>query len=345
MFNSACIAFGVAFVSVYLSRAANVALEVLRRTQNNLTTTQNHVSSGLRVQTAADNATYWEIATNTRTDIGALSAVQDALGLAHATVDVASTSVDSAADIVSQIKSKLVSAMESSVDKTKVDAEIGQLKDQLRSVGTSASFNGVNWVQLSGNDDPANPREVPASFIRSSNGTVSIGSLTYAGDKDDTTITPDAARYLIDNLDNGTGGHGVLTSAAFASAVGAAQSYVMITSEGGDTSGQVEIGLNSATTNGAISDMINVTEAMLTQLTTIGSAFGSMESRVDQQSAFAQSLSDSLTSGVGKLVDADMEVESTKLLALQTQAQIGRQSLSIANASYSMVNQLFQNIQ
>lgn len=332
-------------MSVYLSRAANVALEVLRRTQNNLTTTQNHVSSGLRVQTAADNATYWEIATNTRTDIGALSAVQDALGLAHATVDVASTSVDSAADIVSQIKSKLVSAMESSVDKTKVDAEIGQLKDQLRSVGTSASFNGVNWVQLSGNDDPANPREVPASFIRSSNGTVSIGSLTYAGDKDDTTITPDAARYLIDNLDNGTGGHGVLTSAAFATAVGAAQSYVMITSEGGDTSGQVEIGLNSATTNGAISDMINVTEAMLTQLTTIGSAFGSMESRVDQQSAFAQSLSDSLTSGVGKLVDADMEVESTKLLALQTQAQIGRQSLSIANASYSMVNQLFQNIQ
>lgn len=332
-------------MSVYLPPAANVALAVLRNTENNLTTTQAHVSSGLRVQTAKDNATYWEIATKTRTDVGALSAVQDALGLAHATVDVASTSVSSAADIVSQIKAKLVSAMESSVDKTKINAEIGQLKDQLRSIGSSASFNGVNWVQLSGDDDPANPRQVPASFIRASNGTVSIGSLTYEGDKDDTTINPDAARYLIDNLSNGTGGHGVLTSAAFAASVGAAQSYVMISSDGGDTSGQVEISMNSATTSGAITDMINVTEAMLSQITTIGSAFGSMEKRVTLQSDFAQSLSDSLTSGVGKLVDANMEVESTRLLALQTQAQIGRQSLSIVNASYAMVNQLFQNSQ
>jgi flagellin len=316
----------------------------LRRTQSSLTTTQRHVSSGLRVQTAADNATYWEIATKTRTDVGALSAVQDALGLATATVDVASTSVDSAADIVSEIKAKLVSAMESSVDKTKVNAEIGQLQDQLRSVGSSASFNGVNWVQLSGDDDPANPREVPASFIRSSNGTVSVGSLTYEGDKNGTTITPEAARYLIDNLSNGTGGHGVLTSAAFATAVGAAKNYVMITSDGGDTSGQVKISMDGSTTQGAITDMINVTEAMLSQLTTIGSAFGSLAQRVTQQSNFAQSLSDSLTSGIGKLVDANMEVESTKLLALQTQAQIGQQSLSIVNASYAMLSQLFQNI-
>jgi flagellin len=51
-----------------------------------------------------------------------------------------------------------------------------------------------------------------------------------------------------------------------------------------------------------------------------------------------------LTSGVGKLVDANMEQQSSKVLALQTQQQLGLQSLSIANASYNTVLQLFQNL-
>jgi flagellin len=38
-----------------------------------------------------------------------------------------------------------------------------------------------------------------------------------------------------------------------------------------------------------------------------------------------------------------MEQEGTKLAALQTQQQLGIQSLSIANASFSVITQLFQN--
>ena len=89
--------------------------------------------------------------------------------------------------------------------------------------------------------------------------------------------------------------------------------------------------------------MVNTVTAMLHQLNTIGSAFGSLETRVNLQSEFANNLSDSLTSGVGKLVDANMEQQSSKLLALQTQQQLGIQSLSIANASYNTLTQLFQN--
>jgi flagellin len=332
--------------SLFLRPATHVALEVLRNIQSDLNTTQRQVATGYRVEEAKDNATYWTISTQTRSDVGALSAVQDALGLAHATVDVASTSVESAVDVVSEIKSKLVTAMESSVDKTKVNDDIEQLKDQLRSLGDAASFNGVNWIQLSGNDDPSKPREIPGSFIRNADGTVSVGSLSYAGsDPNDTTITSDDARYLIDDLSNGTGGHGVLTSAAFAQEVGAAKSYVLLTSRGGDTSGQVEIGLDANTTTGEVKDMLNVVEAMLGQMVEIGSAFGSLETRVQLQGDFAKSLSDSLTSGIGKLVDADMEKESSRLTALQTQEQLGLQSLSIANASFDKIRQLFQNFQ
>ncbi|RVG08015.1 flagellin, partial [Sinorhizobium meliloti] len=53
-------------------------------------------------------------------------------------------------------------------------------------------------------------------------------------------------------------------------------------------------------------------------------------------------LSDSIDSGVGRLVDADMNEESTRLKALQTQQQLAIQSLSIANSASENVLTLFR---
>jgi len=330
---------------IRVSPSVNTALEVLRDTQVKLNNAERQMSSGLRVQTVKDDATYWKISTLTRTDVGAISAVHDALGLAASTVSTASTGVSSAIDIVTQIRTKLVSAFETSVDKTKLNDEIAELKQQLRSVGESASFNGVNWIVLQDGEDPTEPHQVPGSLIRHTNGSISIGMLNYEGvASTGGTIVPADARYLIDDQSSGTGGYGVLTSTAFATDAGAAKNYVLIDSKNGDTSGQVEISLDANTTKGAIVDMVNTVTAMLQQLNTIGSAFGSLETRINLQSQFAGNLSDSLTSGVGKLVDANMEQQSSKVLALQTQQQLGLQSLSIANASYNTVLQLFQNL-
>ena len=46
--------------------------------------------------------------------------------------------------------------------------------------------------------------------------------------------------------------------------------------------------------------------------------------------------------GVSKLVDADMNEESTKLKALQTQQQLGIQALSIANSNAQNILSLFR---
>ena len=118
----------------------------------------------------------------------------------------------------------------------------------------------------------------------------------------------------------------------------------MIFSKEGDTTGQVEIGLDANTSADDLKDMISVTDAALKQMTTVGSSFGALEKRIDLQNDFAKSLTDSYTSGIGRLVDADMEEESGRLAALQTQRQLGIQSLQIANASYNTITQLFQNI-
>ena len=82
--------------SINTNVAAMTALRSLTATNSALTQTQERISTGLRVATAADNAAYWSIATTMKSDNSSLSTVQDALGLGAAFVDVAYTALDEA---------------------------------------------------------------------------------------------------------------------------------------------------------------------------------------------------------------------------------------------------------
>lgn len=78
--------------------------------------------------------------------------------------------------------------------------------------------------------------------------------------------------------------------------------------------------------------------------TSIDSAavLGSTGKRIETQADFVSKLTDRLTSGIGALVDADMEAASAKLQALQTQQQLGVQALSIANQAPQTILSLFR---
>ena len=71
-------------------------------------------------------------------------------------------------------------------------------------------------------------------------------------------------------------------------------------------------------------------------------SFGSVQGRIETQSEFISGLSDALKSGIGSMVDADMEEASAKLQALQVQQQLGVQSLSIANQAPQSILSLFR---
>ena len=86
--------------SINTNVAAMTALQSLTQTNKMLTQTQSHISTGLRVAEASDNAAYWSIATTMRSDKASLSTVQDALGLGASMVDVAYTAMNSAIDVV-----------------------------------------------------------------------------------------------------------------------------------------------------------------------------------------------------------------------------------------------------
>jgi flagellin len=83
-------------------------------------------------------------------------------------------------------------------------------------------------------------------------------------------------------------------------------------------------------------------QAALTAITNYGSVIGGAQDEMTSASNFNTALSADYTNGVGALVDADMNEASTRLQALQTQQQLGIQSLSIANQSSQLILKLFQ---
>ncbi|MEZ2132934.1 MULTISPECIES: flagellin [unclassified Sinorhizobium] len=165
--------------SILTNTSAMAALATLRSVSSNLSENQSQVSSGLRVESAADNAAYWSIATTMRSDEKAVAAVSDALGLAQAKIETFYAGMDSAIDVMSEFKAKLVAAKEDGVDKAKIQTELEQLKSQLVSISQSSSFSGQNWFTTSIADiyDTAkNDTAFMSSFVRYEDGSVGVTS-------------------------------------------------------------------------------------------------------------------------------------------------------------------------
>ncbi|MGV3550692.1 flagellin N-terminal helical domain-containing protein [Rhizobium sp.] len=318
--------------SMMTNAAAMAALQTLRDINGKMETTQQRISSGYRVETASDNAAYWSIATTMRSDNKALSTVQDALGLGAAKTDTAYTGLEAAIDVIAEVKAKLVAAREPGVDKNKINEELKELKNQLQSIAESASFSGENWLY---NDTayPPTTVEMVGSFNRSSDGTVAVETLEF----DTSTST------LIDVNDASEGILTRDTTVSVPSGTGStAATYYLLDAGSATASSGTEVTLSTATTDEQVTGMISAVDAMLQTLTDSAATLGSINMRIDMQDDFVATLRDVIDKGIGRLVDADMNEESTKLKALQTQQQLGIQALSIANSNAENILQLFK---
>jgi flagellin len=303
--------------SLLTNASAITALQNLNATNRSMQTTQDRISTGMRVANASDNAAYWAIATTMRSDNSALSTVKDALGMGTATVDVTSSAMTSTSDLVSQIKAKLVAAREPGLDRTKVQAEITQLQKQLKSVADSSVFSGENWLSVDSSAAGFNTvKSIVSSFTRSA-GSITVGTIDV-----DINAT---------KLYDANGQAGIID-----------KSRTLNTTTGSvdalDISGLTDSAADQATLN----DYIGIVDSALTDVTSAASDLGAVKNRIMMQTTFVSNLMDSVTKGVGQLVDADMSQESTRLQALQVQQQLGVQSLSIANQNSQQILSLFK---
>ncbi|MGP2493671.1 flagellin N-terminal helical domain-containing protein [Mesorhizobium sp. PUT5] len=288
--------------SINTNASAMTALQSLSATNKNLSITQGRISTGLRVAEASDNSAYWSIATTMRSDNKALSSVQDALGLGAGRLDVAYTATNSAIDVVDKIKQKLVTAMSASED-DKLKIQ-GEIKE-LQGQLTSIGLS-ANYAggNLIANDQTETELNIVSSYDRTADGTVKVN-----------TITVDLSKtQLLD--ETGT--------------------------DGGILADVMAIELDGTEDNDGIQAHLDTIEDALKQMADAAATLGAAKARVDMQKDFVSKLSDAIDRGVGQLVDADMNKESTRLQALQVQQQLGIQALSIANSNSQSILSLFR---
>ncbi|QRE72638.1 flagellin [Methylobacterium aquaticum] len=97
------------------------------------------------------------------------------------------------------------------------------------------------------------------------------------------------------------------------------------------TNGDLDLGL-----------IISAVDKAIGKVTDAGTKLGANKTQIDGQKTFVDTLMKANDRTIGILVDADVEEESTKLKALQTQQQLAVQALSIANSSSQNVLSLFR---
>ena len=99
--------------------------------------------------------------------------------------------------------------------------------------------------------------------------------------------------------------------------------------------------MDVSTAAGAATALTSI-ETLIQTTINAQAVFGNGEKRVEIQNVFMNSLIDSFKSGIGSLVDADLEAASARLQALQVQQQLGIQALSIANQQSQNILALFR---
>ena len=394
--------------SVNTNNEAMTALRLLNQTSRGLSSTQERINSGFKVNGAKDNASTFAIAQGMRGDIASFRAVSESLALGQATVNVAMTAATNISDKLNQIKDKVTQAQGSNVDRVAIQNDIRTLVATVESISQSAQFNGVNLLnnvdddlKVLGSLNRADPSSAPTAdyvtvakqnltstglgisgiditsktvelkfdetFISAAAGDIDGQTLEFkvnvagGGTKtftfefvDDMANTgTTAAENIAVAYDAGMGSGSLLASLSaalkdqgFSASYNSGGNLVVTHSQGfaaNVTSTSPVTGFVSGTaTGGDPSAGMGQIENAINSVKTALAALGTGANRLEAQKDFIDSLKDSLTAGVGTLVDADLAEESAKLQALQTKQQLGIQALSIANQQPGSVLSLFR---
>jgi flagellin len=273
-------------LSVNNNAGALIALQNLTATSNQLSQTQNRVSTGLAISAPQDNGAIWAIAQNERGTSNSLDAVIQSLQRGQSTIQVATSAGTSVSNLLNQLKTIALSASDTSLNATSLAAYNTQFKSIVTQIGqvvNNSDFNGVNMIKTG-------------------------GTTIYA------LATATGGQLTVAAQDLSLGGANLTGIAATAS-----------------------IG-----TTALAASMVTTVNTAITKVNSALGQLGTGATALQNQLTFVQNLQDTLDTGVGNLVNANLGKESAQLTALQTKQQLGIQALSIANQSSSVLLSLFR---
>jgi flagellin len=166
--------------SILTNASALSALQSLNMTEQNLSITQNQVSTGQAVSNASQNAAYWSIGQQLNSDSGIVTATNSALAQSQAVFDTATSAINSVLTTIASIQSAITEATNPGADINTINTQLTSLSAQLTDAIAGASFNGTNI--LNGSISSGTAMSFVSGFdASSSGGTVStIGFTTQA---------------------------------------------------------------------------------------------------------------------------------------------------------------------
>ncbi|NOR32460.1 MAG: flagellar protein [Sulfitobacter sp.] len=276
--------------SILTNNSAMNALSTLRSVNNNLSETQNRISTGMKVNSAKDNASYFSISTTMKSEGGMNKAINEGLTLTKNSVSTARLGAETMVDLSQQFVDRLAFAQTEGVDQADVQKELTSLAAQMKTAIDQSSFNGENLISTAG----SGAKQVVSGVSRSG-ATLATTKISF----------------------NAVDLEAVHTSFA-------------------------GIAITNASTAADLETALTNAEGFLASVTDAATDLGIAEKQVETQQAFLTELGDRLDSGVGSMVDADMEKEAARLQSLQVQQQLSTQSLSIANQAPQNILSLFR---
>ncbi|MEM5521005.1 flagellin [Sulfitobacter sp. AS59] len=164
--------------SILTNTSAMNALSTLRGINDQLGETQNRISTGMKVNSAKDNASYFSISTTMDSESGMNKAVNEGLTLAKNSVSTARLGAETVVDLAQEFVDRLAFAQTEGVDQTDVQKELTSLAAQMKTAIEQSSFNGENLISTAG----SGAKEVVSGVSRNG-GTLSTTTIDFtAGD-------------------------------------------------------------------------------------------------------------------------------------------------------------------
>ena len=299
---------------ISLSNATRTNLLSLQRTTGLIGRTQERLATGLKVNSAIDDALAFFKARNLNARAEDLAAIKDEIGNGISVIRAAIQGLEAIESTLKQMKAIAQSAISSpeSSTRAKLASQFNELRSQVDNLAEDASFNGTNLLKNTST----------AFQAQSDNLTVRFNER-----QDD---TPGAATGPLNQL--------VVSGVSASDFASIVATSATATGTAGSNTVWGQTGTAAVT---AINSAIRGIDSALITVRQVAQELGTNSSMLEIRRNFTQDLINTLRGGASDLVNADLNEESANLLSLQTRQQLGTISLSIAQQSEQAVLRLF----
>ena len=298
--------------SVNTNIGAQVALSSLNTTTRDLEATQKRISTGFRVADASDDGGAYAVAERVRSDVGALTTVNQQLGNAKGLISTSLNALGDVSKSLTEAKALLVTIGNGSITQGERDQAVTTYKSVVQRVANSVDGATYNGQTLLGKASGA-VASTSKTIINNENGATSTLS-----NADNSGLAATLAGLIGATFSRSAAGVDTFTAAA-AGADQTAASLALTATTGTTAFSVAQTGLSN-------------------QMNQTGSDLRFLNATIEQNSGKM----DSLNAGLGALVDTDLAKESARMQSLQIRQQLGTQSLSIANQAPQSLLSLFR---